>query len=301
MIENEPLEKNSGISDIPMNVLTFFHTKGSGTVVTPAVLKRLIGSATLDLSKFDIYTMGKRKALNKNGINPPAFFTKLRIYGKSAERNSVQGLLGVKFLDGYGYKLVGDSELRVMRPTNIDKYVTEDSSPFRKRSVVYVQGHVFSLARLEGFINIPLMDDRVLAKFENKSNAKKREAYARKKKKSNEWAHINRTTMLRENKKVLLGMLLKYKRNLDDNNFFKEFMSDTLNIGLELGKEFNVDVQHLVDLQPKLQTPLPLVQDKVQVSAISSSPNTKKRRLMQNITEKLNTSTLRRVSSDKKW
>ena len=235
------VEENGDISDFPKAVWHYYKTKGSGDVVTPSFLQKLLGSTTIELNKYDIYVMGKEKTgTGKHKNNKPVFFTKLRIDGKSAERNSVQGLLGVRFLAGYGY-MNSDSNLRVMRPTNIDKLVTQDSSQFRKRAVVYINGHVLALSRVEGFCRIPLMDDRVLAKFEKKSNAKKREAYARRKKRHNEWAHINRETMLEENKKVILGMLLKYKKNLGDNEFFREFMRDTMAISVELREEFCSD------------------------------------------------------------
>lgn len=235
------VEENGDITDFPKAVWSYYKTKGAGDVVTPKTLKKLTGSSTIDVPQHDIYVMGKEKARNgKHKDNKPVFFTKMRIEGKSAERNSVQGLLAVRFTGGYGY-MNTDSNLRVMRPTNIDKLVTQDSSQFRKRAVVYVNGHVFALSRVEGFCRIPLMDDRVLAKFEKKSNAKKREAYARRKKCRNEWAHINRETMLEENKKVILGMLLKYKKNLRDKEFFLEFMRDIVTIGADLREEFCSD------------------------------------------------------------
>lgn len=235
------VEENGDITDFPKAVWSYYNTKGAGDVVTPKTLRELTGCTMIDVPQHDIYVMGKRKARDgKHKDNRPVFFTKMRIEGKSAARNSVQGLLAVRFTGGYGYRK-SDSKLRVMRPTNIDKLVTQDSSQFRKRAVVYVNGHVLALSRVEGFCRIPLMDDRVLAKFEKKSNAKKREAYARRKKGRNEWAHINRETMVEENKKVILGMLLKYKKNLGDKEFFLEFMQDIVAIGADLRDEFCSD------------------------------------------------------------
>ena len=233
-------EENGDISDFPGEVLSFFRKKGSGKVVTPAFLQEISGSSEIALEKHDVYVMGKRKSTGSGTkeANKPAFFTKMRIDSKSSLRNTVQGLLGVRFLGGFGYMNNNSSaDLKVMRPTNIDKLVTEDSSQFRKRAVIHLNGHVLALSRAEGFCRIPLMDDRVLAKFEKRSNAKKREAYARKKKAGNEWAHINRNAMQEENKKTILGMLVPYKKNLGDE-FFREFMKDLIAIGLQLGDEF---------------------------------------------------------------
>ena len=230
---------NGDITNFPKEVWDYFKEKGSGVVVTPAFLKEILGSTTIPLDQHDIYVMGKEKTTGKKKNNEPVFFTKLRIVSKSAERNTVQGLLGVKFLGGFGYmNNDSNSDLKVMRPTNIDKFVTHDSSQFRKRAVIYVNGHVLAMSRAEGFCRIPLMDDRVLAKFEKRSNAKKREAYARKKKGLNEWAHINRKAMMEENKKSILGMLVAYKKNLRDAEFFGEFMRDIVAIGLQLKEEF---------------------------------------------------------------
>lgn len=232
-------EENGDISDVPKEVVSFFKKKGLGKVVTPAFLQEISGSPEIAVEKHNMYVMGKK--IRTGSVNRPAYLTKMRIDGKSSQRNSVQGLLGVRFLGGFGYMNNNCSaDLRVMRPTNIDKLVTEDSSQFRKRAVIHLNGHVLALSRAEGFCRIPLMDDRVLAKFEKRSNAKKREAYARKKLAGNEWAHINRNAMQEENKKTILGMLVPYKKNLGDE-FFREFMKDLIAIGLQLGKEFGTN------------------------------------------------------------
>lgn len=237
-MENERFaEENGDISDFPEEVMSYFNTKGSGDVVTPAFLHEISGSSEIALEKYDIYVMGKRKSTG-TGKKKAVFYTKMRIDSKGAKRNTVQGLLGVRFLSGFGYIKNGcNSDLKVMRPTNIDKLVTEDSNQFRKRAVIHLNGYVLALSLAEGFCRIPLMDDRILAKFEKRSNAKKREAYARKKKADNEWAHINRKAMRKDNKKALLGMLVPYKKNLGDN-YFEEFMKDIVAIGLQLEGEF---------------------------------------------------------------
>ena len=231
------LVDNGDISDVPPKVFGYFNERGQGQLVTPAFLVQITGSPVLDLERYDIYVMGKKNGGAKN--NPPAYMTKLRIVSKSSERNSTQGQLGVRFIQGFGYiNNDSNSDLKVMRPTNISRLVTQDTSQFKLRAVIHVNGHVLAFSHAEAFIRIPLMDDRVLAKFENPINAKKRGAYARKQEALKEWAHINRKAMQEENKKAVLRMLVVYKKNLRDTDFFGEFMLDILAIGLQLRDEF---------------------------------------------------------------
>lgn len=287
--------ENGDISNFPKEVWDYYKQKGSGHVVTPAFLLQICGSTTIPVEQHDIYVMGKEKSdLPGRKNNEPVFFTKLRIDSKSAERNTVQGLLGVRFLGGFGYiNNNSNSELKVMRPTNIDKFVTRDSSQFRKRAVIHVNGHVLAMSRAEGFCRIPLMDDRVLAKFEKRSNAKKREAYARKKKGLNEWAHINRKAMLEENKKAILGMLVAYKKNLRDTEFFEEFMRDLIAIGLELRKEFCSNANMEIFSVPN---------DSKRRIDNDEELEAKKRRVLRKISQNLKLTALKNISSSEiKW
>lgn len=230
-------DPNGDITNFPPEVFSFFNKKGCGEAVTPAVLKAMIGSPTIPLPQHDIYTMGK-----ESGGTSPAYFTKLRIVTKVSERNTVQGLMGIRFLAGYGYhKWVqqgGNSDVTIMRPADIKKLVTEDTSTFKKRAVIFLNGNVISLSLADGFCRIPLMDHRLLGDFENPTNSKKRDAYALKKKKDNEWAHINRNSMLVENKKAMHRMLLPYKKNLREKEYFQEFLKDMVQGCLQLRKEF---------------------------------------------------------------
>ena len=293
--------ENGDISNIPRVVWEYYKEKGSGQVVTPAFLLEICGSTTIPVEQHDVYVMGKEESERKKKDNQPKFITKMRIDSKSAERNTFQGLLGVRFLEGFGYVNNGsNSDLKVMRPTNIDKLVTHDSSQFRKRAVIHVNGHVLAISRVEGFCRIPLMDDRVLAKFEKKSNAKKREAYARKKKGLNEWAHINRKAMQEENKKAILGMLVAYKKNLRDTEFFGEFMRDIMAIGVQLREEFcsNANMEKLLgdfstnDNKRRVDDH-DHGDDKLEV---------KKRRVLSKISQNLKLTALRNISSSEiKW
>lgn len=268
-------------TDMPPEVFSHYNKRGSGIVLTPAILQRIIGSETIPLHEYDIYVMGKRV-----GCRTPAFFTKMRIETKASERNTVQGLLGVRFLAGHGYnKWVeqgGSTNVAIMRPADIKKLVTEDTGSFKKRAVIYVSGHVVSLSLADGFCRIPLMDHRLLADFEKVTNSKKREAYALKNKVGKKWAHINRKSMLSENKKAMHRMILPYKKNLEEQEYFDEFMRDMFNGCLELKKEFfpNADGISIEKMQNLFHC--------------DEGRNTKKRRL---VSHNLDTSDLKAIPS----
>lgn len=228
----------NGDLTIPQEVVAYFRKKGSSkTTVTPAALQRMINSTRIPLPQHDIYVMGKMK-----GSLEPCFFTRIRIVNKASERNTLQGLLGVRFIAGHGLrKMGGDTSMQIMRPAGIQKYVTDDTSNFKKRAVVHLGDEVLCLKDAEGFCDIPLMDDRTRARVEKVINAKKREAYARKKKGLEEWPHMNRKTMLADNQKTIHRMLLPYMKNLPTNQYFHHFARDMWAGLLQLRQEFCPD------------------------------------------------------------
>lgn len=282
-------DPNGDIENFPKEVFSFYNRKGAGKVVTPAVLQGMIGSSTIPLHQHDIYVMGK-----KPGSTSPAYFTKMRIETKASERNTVQGLLGVRFLAGYGYhkwvKQGGNSDVTIKRPADIKKLVTEDTSSFKKRAVIYLNGNVLSLSLADGFCQIPLMDHRLLGDFENPHNSKKRDAYALKKKKGKEWAHINRNSMLVENKKAMHRMLLPYKKNLRDAEYFQEFMQDMVQGCLQLRKEFCPEEDPNRNIQQVLTC---FSGNKRRSEQAASQPG--KRRVLDKMSKNLDTSGLQRI------
>lgn len=221
--------------EFPSELLSFFMNKRATIVVTPAVIHSAIGTHTISLEKYDVFAVGKRK-----GLKEYAFWTKLRIVTKASARNNVQGFLGVQFLAGYGFKKMGyDSSVKIMRPTDIQKLITEDTASLKKRSVIDLGGGVFiPLWSAECFCRIPLMDDCQMSTHEKSINSRKREAYARKKATENGWAHVNREGMKKEQKKHMHRMLIPYKKNLHDSVFFDVFMNDIVAGCLQLKQEF---------------------------------------------------------------
>lgn len=227
---------NGDISVFPKDVFEFFGKKGSTTlVVNPRVLQEVVGDSTIPLDKYDVYVMGK-----KLGDNRPSFFTKMRIEGRAQARNKIQGFLGIRFLAGYGFQKVHqDSSLKIMRPTDIQKLVTQDSASFKKRAIIRINDGVgLSLAMTEAFCKIPLLNDTVLDAVDTKANMRKREAYARKRAREKNWAHLNRESTLNENHVRMHRMLLPYKRNLPDGEYFQEFLRDIVRGCLRLQAEF---------------------------------------------------------------
>ena len=281
-------DANGDITDFPPEVFSFFNKKGSGAPVTPAILQDMIGSSTIPLPNHDIYAMGK-----KAGGTLPAFFTKLKIVTKASERNTVQGYLGVRFIAGYGYRKWvqqgGSSDVTIMRPADIKKWVTEDTLCFKKRAVIFLDGNVVPLSFADGFCSIPLMDHRLLGDFENPTNAKKRDAYALKKKKDKEWAHINRNSMLVENKKALHRMLLPYKKNLLESEYFQEFLKDMVRGCIQLREEFCPEE----DYNRNVQQVLTCFSGNKGGQETTQPP--RKRRVFDKVSDNIDTSELRRI------
>ena len=231
-------DENGSLVDFPKGVFSFYGKRFDKTI-TPLFLENLVGKSYIDIQNYDIYIMGKRKGEKEN-----CFWTKLRLLSSESSRNSIQGLLEVQFLAGYGHMNTGSNlNPKIMRPTNIQQIVTKDSVAFKKRAIVHVKEDVFlPLEGIDSHIRIPLMDEETLSKFEKASNSRKREAYARKKASKNEWAHVNRITMKKEHKKLIIRMVTPYKKNLKSNEYWVEFLNDLFSECMELKQEFTQDV-----------------------------------------------------------
>ncbi|ACH46784.1 unknown [Feldmannia species virus] len=229
----------SDLLNIPAEVSAFFGKKGSATeIVNLSKVIDIVGGSTISLEKYDIYVMGKR-----SGESRPSFYTKLRVECRAQARNQIQGLLGIRFLEGYGYEKAGrDNSLKVMRPSDVQKYVTQDSASFKKRAVIHIgPENVLSLCMAEPFCRIPLMDENLLATTGKKSNARKREAYARKKARRRDWVHMTREATVKKNYTRMHQMLLAYKRSLGETEYFSEFVKDVSKTCSRLRSEFGID------------------------------------------------------------
>ena len=280
-------ESNGSLVNFPLSVFSFYKTRFNITI-TPSFIEDLTGSRFIDIQNHDIYIMGKRKGEKAN-----CFWTKLRLLSSESSRNSLQGLLEVKFLEGYGFVNVGSSsDAKVMRPTNVQQLVTKDSVAFKKRAIVHIKGDVFlPLEGVDSHLRIPLMDEETLCGFEKSSNSRKREAYARKKASKNEWAHVNRVSMKKEHKKLIIRMVTPYKKNLGSDEYWVEFLNDLFTECLELKQEFTQDVteddkeQFLEDLTHRIMGRVKTTNGKKRCSptVISDSPGVPTMRSLKNI------------------
>lgn len=247
--------ENGNISNFPTEMYKAFNSKQ--ILVTPSLLNKLVGSDQINLPNYDIYSMGKRKKDRKK-----YYWTKLRILKREHSRNCIQGYLSVSFLAGYGYeKNNRDSGIRIMRPTAIGEMVSDDGAVFKKRSMININGTFLSLQSSEGFCNIPLLSTKQMnsdKSFNDSSlNSKKRKAYATYQISRKKWAHINRETMGIDQKKSLHSMLLPYKKNLSEKEYFPQFINDIVKNCIILKKEFECEQEINLDLLKAVETKEP--------------------------------------------
>ncbi len=232
---------NGDISGFPEEVFQFFLNPSSRVPVTEKWLQETIGETTIQVHKYDIYSMGKRKKDRE-----PAFWTRMRIVMRESERNVFQGNLGVKFTGGFGLKnsVKGDS-VQLMRPINIRDMVTEDVSDFKKRSAIHLGGDNFvMLCEAESFCEFPFYTTQDIQPIENKINSRKRKYYARKMEEKRQWPHITRKSVTAGNKNKIFKMLLPYRKNLPLDTYFNEFSRDITGILSEFRREFNIPDTH---------------------------------------------------------
>jgi len=231
--------ENGDISMFPREMYKAFSSKK--ILVTPSLLNKIVGGTEIKLNEYDIYAMGKKK-----GCKTKYYWTKLRINKREHSRNCIQGYLSVTFCAGYGFQNNNcDSTSRIMRPTAIGKMISDDGSVFKKRAMINVNGTYLSLQDAEGFCSVPLLSMKQMKsdkKFiDSALNSKKRKAYASYQESQKKWAHINRRTMERDQKKSLHSMILPYKKNLPDKEYFNQFMKDIIKNCNILKKEFEHD------------------------------------------------------------
>lgn len=227
-------EENGSLAEFPNEVFKYYKKKFS-IDITPSYIKEITGEDRINIEKYDIYIMGKKKGEKEN-----CYWTKLRILASEYNQDSLQGLLEIKMIAGFGFVNTGSTlDTKIMRPTNIQQNITRDSVAFKKRAIVHIKGNLFlPLDKLDSHLNIPDMKEEKLSKFEKASNSRKREAYARKKINKNEWAHINRESLKSEHRKILIKMVTPYKKNLGTDEYWSEFRTDLINVCCELDKEY---------------------------------------------------------------
>ncbi|CAM9098361.1 unnamed protein product [Sphacelaria rigidula] len=118
---------------IPESVLAFFAGSGGINVLaSPLFLKKHTGQSRVFLPIHDIYHAGKDNDGN-------AVYTVYRILAKEYKHNTIQGMLCVSLVSGYGVKddgARGSSNSTFMRPNDLKKLMTEGTTAIKRNSVV---------------------------------------------------------------------------------------------------------------------------------------------------------------------
>lgn len=214
-------------TDIPGRIVTFF--KGSGgmnILASPKFLRANNYSNRVDLKTHEIYHGGK----DKSG---KTVYTKFMILSKESSHNTIQGILEVKLISGYGIKDgMTPNESQFLRPNDIKKLLTEGTTSIKRNSVIILQnGIVVRLEDVENFCDLPIIPKKLLIESQTADAISKREIY-KINKGSDNWAHVKRNSLVRDMERSIHKMLLPYYRKFrgekDKNYFFNAFMEDIL-------------------------------------------------------------------------
>lgn len=212
---------------VPESVHRFFRGEGGiNVMVSPSFLKYHTGKPRICLQEHDIYHGGKN---NKNEV----VYTRYKIIGKESIHNTIQGILEVKIIEGYGVDDSVDIDVsRFMRPNDMKKLFTTGSTSIKRNSVIILEsGILIRLEDIENFCDLPVIDRTRLFKSQTHVAIVKREAYKAVRGTDN-WAHVKRGALARDMErsvhKLILPYYRKYRTSGDQEGFFKAFVEDLL-------------------------------------------------------------------------
>lgn len=215
---------------IPSSVLAFFAGSGGINILaSPLFLKRHTGKSRVFLPAHDIYHSGK----DNDG---KSVYTVYRILAKEYEHNTIQGMLCVSLVAGYGVKdntRVGSSNSVFMRPNDLKKLMTEGTTSIKRNSVVVFQtGMVVRLEDIEIFCDLPIINKRELMAKQSVGAVCKRDMYKATRGEDN-WAHVKQGALIKDMEASVQKLLLPYYRRYRDNkndsqHFFRAFMEDMI-------------------------------------------------------------------------
>lgn len=212
---------------IPSHVLAFFAGSGGINVLaSPVFLRTHTGKPRVYLPDHDIYHSGKDKEGN-------AVYTVYRILGKEYTHNTIQGMLHVSLISGYGVKGDGDDASKFMRPNDLKKLMTEGTTSIKRNSVVvFDTGMVVRLEDIEIFCDLPLIAKNELIERQSIGAVCKRDVYKATRGEDN-WAHVKQGALVKEMESSVHQLLLPYYRRFRDHeedpqHFFKAFMEDMI-------------------------------------------------------------------------
>lgn len=210
---------------IPESIESFFSGSGGINIMaSPAFLIQHTGNPRIYLPAYYIYHGGK----DKSG---ETVFTRYQIMGKESIHNTIQGVLEIKIIDGYGLKDTATASVcEFMRPNDIKKLMTEGSTSIKRNSVVILNsGLLVRLEDIENFCDLPIIERTRLFKSQTHMAISKREAYKVIRGTDN-WAHVKRGALARDMErsvhKLLLPYYRKYRAGKGDDMFFRAFMED---------------------------------------------------------------------------
>ncbi|CAM9204747.1 unnamed protein product [Pylaiella littoralis] len=211
---------------IPDAVLDFFAGSGGINILaSPLFLEKHTGSGRVYLPDHDIYHAGK-----DSGGKP--VYTVYRIVGKEYKHNTIQGMLRVRLVSGYGVKGGGaDGADGLMRPNDLKRLMTEGTTSIKRNSVVVFQtGMVARLEDIEIFCDLPLINKWDLVKKDSADAICKRDMYKATRGEEN-WAHVKQGALIRDMESSVHQLILPYYRRYRENkndpqHFFRAFMED---------------------------------------------------------------------------
>lgn len=215
---------------VPSSVLAFFAGSGGVNVLaSPLFLKKHTEKSRVYLPLHDIYHAGKDKEGN-------AVYTMYRILAKEYKHNTIQGMLCVSLLSGYGVKddsMCGSSKSVFMRPNDLKKLMTEGTTSIKRNSVVvFKTGMVVRLEDIEIFCDLPIINKKDLIAKQSVGAVGKRDMYKATRGEDN-WAHVKQGSLIKDMESSTHQLLLPYYRRYRDNlrdpqYFFRAFMEDMI-------------------------------------------------------------------------
>ena len=229
----------------PESMKTHFTKPYHRKLVSGSDIEEICGSSRINLEKYDVYAMGKKKNEKKNLL-----WTKMRIIGREFQRSVLQGYLKIELISGHGYESYirtrgieyGTKVIVILRLSDLTPLITEDGAVFKKRAVIDLGNDKYApIDQVESFCILPLITSNELMnenvddtrKSKDRANCRKRKAYAMKDKRG------NRELIRSDGYKCMHKIVLRYKRQLPSDLYMDEFIKDVLENCTRIQNEFS--------------------------------------------------------------
>ena len=212
---------------VPESIRKFFDGAGGINVMaSPCFLRQHTGLPRIYLPDYDIYHGGK----DDKGTT---VYTRYRILGKESIHNTIQGIIEMHIIEGYGLKDRDNKEfIGFLRPNDAKKMMTTGSTSIKRNSVITLKsGLLLRLEDVENFCDLPIINKARLSGTQTHVAISKRETYKSERGLDN-WAHVKRGALARDMErsvhKLLLPYYRKYRSEEDKDRFFRTFMEDLM-------------------------------------------------------------------------